>query len=133
MLSRTLAEEFPSRCRFPLFGLDYYELLSQSDVVFNIHSKQSQDTVDNMKMFEATGVGACLLTDTGRNMKDLFEEDFEVVTYRSADEAIEKAKYLIENPEKARDIAVAGRTKTLSCHTMHHRCEEINEIIRHYL
>ena len=130
---RTLSEEFPSRSKPSLFGLDYYELLSQSDVVFNIHSAKSQDTVDNMKMFETTGMGACLLTDTGRNMKDLFEEDVEIVTYRSADEAIEKAKYLIENPEKAREIAAAGRAKTLACHTMFHRCEEIDEIIRTHL
>ena len=130
---RTLAEEFPSRSKPSLFGLDYYELLSRSDVVFNIHSAKSQDTVDNMKMFETTGMGACLLTDTGRNMKDLFEEDVEVVAYRSADEAIEKAKYLIENPEKAREIAAAGRAKTLARHTMFHRCEEIDEIIRTHL
>ncbi len=130
---RTLSEEFPSRSKPSLFGLDYYELLSRSDVVFNIHSAKSQDTVDNMKMFETTGMGACLLTDTGRNMKDLFEEDVEIVTYRSADEAIEKAKYLIENPEKAREIAAAGRAKTLACHTMFHRCEEIDEIIRTHL
>ena len=130
---RTLSEEFPSRSKPSLFGLDYYELLSRSDVVFNIHSAKSQDTVDNMKMFETTGMGACLLTDTGRNMKDLFEEDVEIVTYRSADEAIEKAKYLIENPEKAREIAVAGRAKTLARHTMFHRCEEIDEIIRTHL
>ena len=130
---RTLSEEFPSRSKPSLFGLDYYELLSRSDVVFNIHSAKSQDTVDNMKMFETTGMGACLLTDTGRNMKDLFEEDVEIVTYRSADEAIEKAKYLVENPEKAREIAVAGRAKTLARHTMFHRCEEIDEIIRTHL
>jgi hypothetical protein len=127
---RTLAEEFPSRSRPSLFGFDYYKLLSRSDVVFNIHSAKSQDTVDNMKMFETTGMGACLLTDTGRNMKDLFEEDVEVVAYRSADEAIEKAKYLIENPEKAREIAAAGRAKTLARHTMFHRCEAIDEIIK---
>ncbi|MDB3944461.1 glycosyltransferase [Gammaproteobacteria bacterium] len=133
LLKRTLSEEFPSRSNRSLFGLDYYELLSRSNVVFNIHSAKSQDTVDNMKMFETTGMGACLLTDTGRNMKDLFEEDVEVVTYRSADEAIEKAKYLIEHPEKAREIAAAGQAKTLACHTMFHRCEEINEIISTHL
>ena len=75
-------------------------------------------------------MGACLLTDTGRNMPDLFEEDSEVVTYSSVDEAIEKAKYLLDNPAEAEKIAVAGRAKTLSSHTMRHRCEQINEIIR---
>jgi spore maturation protein CgeB len=126
----TLSEEFPDRCYRSLFGKDYYDLLNRSDIVFNIHSTKSGNTVDNMKMFESTGMGACLLTDTGRNMKDLFEEDFEVVTYASAPEAISKAKYLLENPEEAKKISAAGRAKTLAQHTMAHRCEEINGIIR---
>ena len=68
---KILKEEFPDRCRAPVFSLDYYQLLGRSNLVFNIHSAKSQDTVDNMKMFETTGMGACLLTDTGRNMGDL--------------------------------------------------------------
>ena len=81
-------------------------------------------------LFEATGMGACLLTVTGRNMMDLFETDFEVVTYSSASEAISKANYLVENPLKAKEMAARGREKTLTEHTTAHRCEQINEIIR---
>ena len=128
--AKTLCDEFPTRCHSSVFGQEYYDLLSRAQIVFNMHSSQSRDTVDNMKMFEATGMGACLLTDTGRNMKDLFDEDYEVVTYCSADEAIEKAKYLIENPEEAQTVATAGRARTMACHTMAHRCQEIDEIIR---
>jgi len=127
---KTLAEQFPGRCHPSLFGKPYYELLSRSDIIFNIHSAKSRDTVDNMKMFEGTGMGGCLLTDTGTNMKDLFDEDYEVVTYRSADEAVEKARYLVENPKDALKIAEAGRAKTLACHTTANRCQEISEIIK---
>lgn len=128
--AKTLSDEFPTRCHSSVFGQEYYDLLSRAQIVFNMHSSQSRDTVDNMKMFEVTGMGGCLLTDSGRNMKDLFDEDYEVVTYRSADEAIEKAKYLIENPEDALAVAKAGRARTLACHTMAHRCKDIDEIIK---
>lgn len=84
-----------------------------------------------MKMlFEATGMGVCVLTDTGRNMMDLFEVDSEVVTYSSTSEAIFKANYLLQNLLKAEEIAAVGREKTLTKHTTAHRCEQINEIIR---
>ena len=81
-------------------------------------------------MFEATGVGTCLLTDTGWNMKDLYEPDNEVVTYTSVDEAIEKVNYLLENENERASIANAGQKKTLSSHTIFHRCQLIDEVFQ---
>ena len=120
---------YPERCHGPLFGVEYYQLLSQSKIVFNIHSEKADGTVDNMKMFEATGVGACLLTDSGNNIKDLFEPDTEIVTYSSVSEAADKAKYLLDNETERIKIADAGQRRTLTDHTMLRRCEQINEII----
>ena len=81
-------------------------------------------------MFEATGVGACLLTDAGSNLGDLFLDDYEVVTYRSIDEAIEKSKFLIENDDERRAIAMRGQARTLRHHTIRNRCELIDEVIQ---
>ena len=105
-------------------------MIWNSKIVFNIHAAAADNTVDNMKMFEVTGIGSCLLTDTGTNMKDLFVEDKEIVTYRSVDEAIEKVRYLTDNPEVTRQIADAGHERTLRDHTVKNRCQQINEIIQ---
>ena len=127
---KTLSEMYPERCHKPLFGIDYYRLLMRSKIVFNLHSEAAENTVDNMKMFEITGVGACLITDTGSNMKDLFEEDKEVVTYSSMEEAIEKVKFLMNHEEERKKIAQAGQARTLRDHTVKQRCEVIHEIIK---
>jgi spore maturation protein CgeB len=127
---KTLREMYPDRCHESLFGIDYYKLLRRSNIVFNLHSEAARNTVDNMKMFETTGVGACLITDTGSNMKDLFEEDKEVVTYLSVDEAIEKVKYLMDNENERKKIAEAGQSRTLREHNVRARCEIMHEIIQ---
>ena len=86
-----------------------------------------------MRMFQATGVGTCLLTDTGRNMADLFEEDHEVVTYSSIEECIEKVNYLLEHDDVRRQIATAGQKRTLRDHTVMNRCQQIDEILQKML
>jgi hypothetical protein len=128
-----LKEMYPYRCHEPVFGIEYYQLLQSSDIVFNMHSTAAKNTVDNMKMFEITGVGTCLLTDTGSNMKDLFEEDKEVVTYSSIDEAVEKVTYLLNHPDEAEQIAKAGQARTLKDHTIMDRCNQIDEVIQKLL
>jgi len=131
--TKPLREMFPHRCHAPVFGIEMYRILHQSKVTFNKHSDPAEDTVDNMRMFEATGVGTCLLTDTGKNMPDLFQEDHEVVTYSSIEECIEKASYLLEHDDVRRQIAAAGQRRTLKDHTVLNRCQQIDDILQKIL
>ena len=124
---------FPGYCHPPVFGVDMYNVLRQSKITLNKHTDAAGSSVANMRLFEATGIGTCLLTDTGENMSDLFEEDREVVTYTSVDECIEKAEYLLEHDEVRRQIAEAGQRRTLKDHTMKNRCEQIDKIIQKML
>ena len=128
-----LSELYPDRCFGPVAGMDMYNLLHLSRLTFNKHTDQAWGFLGNMRMFEATGVGSCLLTDTGQNMSDLFEPDKEVVTYSSIDEAVEKVNYLLDHPDKAEQIAKAGQARTLKDHTIMNRCHQIDEIIQKLL
>ena len=123
-------EIYPDRCHEPVIGMDMYNLLHQSKVTFNKHTDHACRNVGNMRMFEATGVGACLITDTGKNMRDIFEADKEVVTYTNIDEAVEKVNYLTEHEEVASEIASAGQKRTLKDHTMKVRYQQIDEVIQ---
>lgn len=125
-----LGQMFPDKCKGPLFGLQMYQALAKSKVVFNIHTDAVDNTVANMRMFEATGIGSCLLTDTGANMRDLFEDGLEVVTYTSVDDLVEKAAYLIDNDDERNRITEAGQRRTLRDHTIFRRCEQIDQEIR---
>jgi spore maturation protein CgeB len=113
----------------PVFGLEMFQVLQNSKVSFNNHIDISPRSASNMRLFEATGVGTCLITDWKENLHTIFDPDIEVVTYKSADECIEKAQWLLANPQKQMEIAIAGQQRTLKEHTFQHRAEKLNELI----
>jgi spore maturation protein CgeB len=114
----------------PVFGLDMYRLLHSSKLVLNIHGGAAGNYSGNMRMFEATGVGTCLLTENRSNLKDLFDPDNEVVTYESIDDCIEKAKWLLSNENTRKVVAEAGQKRTLKYHKVEDRCIQITDIIK---
>lgn len=128
--AKPLRQLFPGRCRDPLFGLQMFEMLQQSKLVLNRHSMPAEGFVDNIRLFQTTGVGSCLLTDTGNNMRDLFEPDREIVTYSSFDECIEKANYLLNHEKEMAAIADAGQKRTLKDHNATVRYGQVNALIQ---
>lgn len=113
----------------PIYGLEMYSLLAKSKIVLNNHGEIAGDYAGNMRLFEATGVGSCLLTDNKKNMSELFEPDYEVVVYYSPEDCIAKAKWLLENDAERKKIAIAGQNRTLKDHTVEKRCNQIIDII----
>jgi spore maturation protein CgeB len=128
-----LTKVVPEKCHPPVFGLDFYDLLSRSDITLNVEADINMGVTANMRMFEATGVGACLLTEDTPNIGDLFESDYEVVTYASTEECIEKSQYLLKNPTVRNSIAEAGRARTLRDHTVEQRCAQVDELFQKYV
>ncbi|MBI4320425.1 MAG: glycosyltransferase family 1 protein [Chloroflexi bacterium] len=128
-----LGTVFRARCSGSVFGLEMYKILRDSRVTLNKHSDVAAGTVDNIRLFQATGVGACLLTDAGSNMTELFTPDEEVVTYSSEEECVEKQRHLLGHEALRRQIAQAGQRRTLRDHTAASRCEQIDGIIQERL
>jgi hypothetical protein len=117
----------------PLFGIEMFQGLYNSKITFNNHIDISQNSASNMRLFEATGVGTCLLTDWKNNLPELFEPDKEVVTYKSVEECIEKLQWLLNNPQQRKAIAQAGQVRTLKDHTFTQRAIQLDEIIKRQL
>jgi spore maturation protein CgeB len=113
----------------PVYGLAMFQLLHDTKVVLNVHIDISANSATNMRLFEATGVGTCLLTDWKNDLPQLYEPDSEVVTYRDVDECIEKARYLCDHEDERRQIGIAGQKRTLRDHTYSKRAEQFHELI----
>ncbi len=129
----SLDERIVRRARPPLFGLEMFRQLRDSRVALNTHIDISPVNASNMRLFEATGVGACLLTDWKTNLPDLFEPDTEVVAYRDASECVEKVKYLLAHEAERSRIAAAGQRRTLREHTFASRAAQIDAVVREAL
>ncbi|MDT7602595.1 MAG: spore maturation protein CgeB [Acidobacteriota bacterium] len=128
--SQAVDERIARRARTPLFGLPMFQQLHDSRVALNTHIDISPRSASNMRLFEATGVGTCLLTDWKANLPQLFEPDAEVLTYNSAAECVEKVRYILDHEDERRAIAIAGQRRTLRHHTFATRAARIDEIIR---
>jgi len=114
----------------PVFGLEMYKTIADSNICLNIHIGATGNYASNIRLFEVTGVGSCLVTDWKKNLNDLFEIDKEVVAFKSADECVEKVKWLLNNPKEREAIAKAGQQRVLKDHTLESRVRLLDEIIR---
>lgn len=116
-----------------LWALDMYNVLYNSEIALNHHINVAGPSANNMRLYEATGVGTFLLTDYKDNLNSLFEPGKEVVAYRSAEEGVELAKYYLAHEEERKSIAQAGQARTLREHTYRHRMQELLDILSRYL
>jgi len=135
------SENSPIRTHFrgQVWGRRMYETLQQSRITLNRHAcievdgKPNADWCNNMRMYEATGVDTCLLTESRPHLAELFEPDREVATYASADECVEKIRHLLSHENERSAIAAAGQKRTLREHTYAHRMAELFQIFHRHL
>lgn len=120
------------RWRGEAWADDMYGLLSSSQITLNRHIDIAEGYANNMRLYEATGMGACLLTDAKVNLPCLFEPDQEVVTYETPEEAVSKLKQLLDNPKAAAAIAVRGQARTLREHTYSQRMALLVDLLKRH-
>lgn len=94
---------------------------AESKVVFNIAMKNDL----NMRCFEVMGSKSLLLTDRVQSIEDIFVDGKHCVMYNSLDEAVDKARYYIQNDEEREAIAQSGYNEVMARHTIDHRLEVI--------
>ncbi len=116
-----------------VWGKDMFKILSSSKITVNRHVDVAENFANNMRLFEATGCGALLITDYKDNLNELFEIGKEVVAYRSIEECSELIKYYLAHPDEAEKIAKAGQVRTVRDHTYSRRMEQTGEILDRYL
>jgi len=133
---RNLALDSPIRQRYrgEVWGLDMYNVRHNSRITLTKHiTSVAGRYANNMTLFEATGVGTCLVTDMKDNLHELFEPDKEVVAYTCAEDCTEKVHYLLEHEDERVAIAKAGQQRTLREHTWYHRMQELVDILKRHL
>ena len=118
-----------NKLRPGVYGLKMYQTIKNASIILNIHADSSPFFASNMRLFETTGVGGCLITDWKNNINEIFEPDYEIITYKTVGELIEKIKLLSENTDLMDSIALAGQKRTLKQHTFNNRASLFDTII----
>lgn len=113
------------------WGKKMYQILMASRLTVTKHIGQvAGNFANNMTLFEATGCGTLLATDSRLNLNELFIPSKEVVTYDSPAELVEKIKYYLEHESSRDKIAKAGQRRTLTTHTYDLRMRELTRYIK---
>jgi spore maturation protein CgeB len=110
------------------FGREMYEILARSRVTLNTHAAVADGAANNLRLFEATGMGALLLTESRPNLGDLFSVGSEVVAYDSPAHAADLARFYLDRPREAAAIARRGHVRTLRDHTWRHRMQKMTDL-----
>ncbi|HMK85032.1 MAG TPA: glycosyltransferase [Steroidobacteraceae bacterium] len=110
------------------WGIEMYRILARSRVTINHHIDLAEGYSNNMRLYEATGCGALMIVDHGRNLADLFEPGREVIAYSSAEECARAVQWMLSDEPRRAEIAAAGQRRTLSEHTYGRRARELSEM-----
>lgn len=114
----------------PLFGLPMYRALRDARLCLNNHIDILGGRGQNMRVFEATGSGAFLLTEEDPNLTSLFQAGREVATFRSDTELLEKIDWYLDHPSERDAMAEAGHRRCLADHSRPSRAIWLDRIIR---
>jgi spore maturation protein CgeB len=111
------------------WGRVMYEVLARSLVTVNTHGRIAGEDANNLRLYEATGMGALLVTDARRNMSQLFDVGSEAVTYTDAEDCARIVRYYLDHPAETASIAAAGQRRTLRDHTWARRMARLVELV----
>jgi spore maturation protein CgeB len=115
----------PVRFHGPAWGRDMYRVLGTSRVTINVHGEHAAGYANNLRLYEATGMGALLVTEAAPNLASLFEPGVEVATYRDENELAEVVAHYADHEEEAAATAARGQARTHREHTWGRRMGEL--------
>ena len=112
----------------PVFGLAMYRTLGESLIVLNAHVGMTRYAA-NLRLTEACGMAACLVTDAKEGLDAMFTAD-EVVSYRSPAEAAALTKALLAAPADAVAIGARAQARIMRDHSYRVRSLQIAETLK---
>lgn len=120
------ASALRSRYQGQAFGVDMYQILRRAKVVINRHGEIAEGWTNNMRTFEASGVGTCLLTEDSPNLSTLFPVGAPA-RYKNAHDAVAKVEWLLANDNARGRIAFEIREQTNQFHTYSQRMSALTQ------
>jgi len=139
--SDTLGHDSPIHERHggAAWGMDVYREMAASAITINCHGTievpgcADAGFANDLRLFEATGVGTMLLTDWKQDLNELFIPGTEVATYKDPEECVRRIEYYLAHPDERGSIARAGQRRTLGEHTYAHRMQWLAETLGAYV
>lgn len=115
------------------WGVEMYGSLISGKITLNAAIDLAKNEAPNMRIFEATGMGAFLLNEKQSKLENFFEPGVEIETFANESELIEKVNYYLDHPQERAAIAQRGQARCLRDYSMERRAEDLHRIIQKHL
>lgn len=110
------------------WGRQMYELYGKAKIVINRHGEVASGYANNLRLFEATGMGALMVTEYAPNVHQLFPAHT-LRTYEDADDLCRILLYYLENDGEREAIAASGQRHTLANHNYGLRMKTVSRVL----
>ncbi|ETX12587.1 hypothetical protein MUS1_03100 [Marinomonas ushuaiensis DSM 15871] len=108
----------------------YNEALNSAKVCLSFLSKLNNDTYTR-RTLEIPATKTVMLAEYTDDQADMFKPDVEAVYFSNHQEAVDKLRWLIDSPDVASTIALAGYSKVISgSYQLKHRVDDIIKIAK---
>jgi glycosyltransferase involved in cell wall biosynthesis len=83
--------------------------------------------------FELASMNCCIVANPYLGLEAWFEPGKEIIVVNSAEEAVDRYRYLLTHEKERIDIGCAARERVLKEHTFRHRARQLVDIVKGYL
>ncbi len=111
------------------------KIFNASGININLHSSTYHEGVNpngdfvNPRTFEIAACGSFQLVDYRSEMSELFTIGKEIICFKDLNDAREKIRYYLNNPDLRKEISALGKERVLREHTYEHRMEKMLEFL----
>jgi spore maturation protein CgeB len=105
-------------------GFDQSKVFHHSVVNLNLHHFDDVHGL-NQRFFDVCASGGFQIVDYKEEIEEYYEIGKEIETFSSTEELKDKIRFYLDNRQKAAEIGLRAREKTLKHHTYEHRVQSI--------
>ncbi len=119
----------PNVKRFPETDIEgAYKVFYASKINLNITLRSIESGVP-LRIFDIMSVGGFVLSNWQEELTELFEEDKEIVLFKTPEEMVEKIDYYLAHEKERIRIGINGYQKVKNCYTYEHQLQKLLAVL----
>lgn len=119
----------PNVKRFPETDIEgAYKVFYASKINLNITLRSIESGVP-LRIFDIMSVGGFVLSNWQEEMTELFEEDKEIVLFKTPEEMLDKIDYYLAHEEERIRIGINGYQKVKNCYSYEHQLNKLITVL----
>ncbi len=112
----------------PLYGDSLYRTIAQAKIVVNAYTDDNRDFKSNMRLFEAIGLGAFLISEEG-NYPGGLEPEVDFYTYRTSDQMTQQIERVISDWPAHAEIARRTQLKITALYSKERQWDDFRSFV----